>query len=86
MTDKLMSKTHYNLAKVDKQYPEILNGISQFYKELQELIVEKKNEHISHVEKVWQKIRYEYSSYFQEFSKIKVFIVEQLEDINKRDS
>lgn len=40
---------------------------------------------IKHVQIVWQKMRYEYSSFAQELSDIKIFVVEQLREIKKRD-
>lgn len=56
----------------------MINSISDFYKELHELLSEKKNEQIRHVQSVWQKMRFEYSALASEFSKIKIYMIEQL--------
>jgi hypothetical protein len=39
--------------------------MTEFYHGLQELLIEKKNDQIKHIELVWQKMRYEYSSLAQ---------------------
>lgn len=63
----------------------MINSISDFYRELHELLVEKKNEQIRHVQGVWQKMRYEYSALAAELMKIKIYMVEQVREVKKRE-
>ena len=49
------------------------------------MLVEKKNEQIRHVQGVWQKMRYEYSVLAAELSKVKIYMVEQVREVRKRD-
>ena len=58
LIDRLINNSHHNLSRSEKEFPEVINSISDFYKELHELLVEKKNEQIRHVQSVWQKMRY----------------------------
>lgn len=58
LIDRLINNSHNNLTRSENEFPEVISSISDFYKELHELLSEKKNEQIRHVQSVWQKMRY----------------------------
>lgn len=43
------------------------------------------NEQMKYIQIVWQKMRFEYSSFAQELSDIKIFVLEHMRDIKKRE-
>lgn len=83
---ELINKNHVNLERVEKDMGELIMTVTKFYNDLNTYINNKKSEHIKYYQQLWNRLRFEYSSFASELTKVNQYLNERLKEISERSA
>ena len=81
---EITAQTHRYLERADREFPEIMTQIENFYSDLLSIIKEKQKEQVEHVKQTWDRMKYEYATLASQLDKFSLYCVEKIGGINNR--
>lgn len=56
---KCIDKTEKNLERAEREYPQLMEELHNFYMHLHQLLIDRKNEQLQFLTETWSKLRYQ---------------------------
>jgi hypothetical protein len=83
---QLIGKSQANLEQMEKEMAELMQRVSKFWNDLIASANAKRNEQVSQYQTLWNRLRYEYSTFSSELIRINQYMHEKIKDLSEKNS